>query len=412
MIQRNIENRIIDALGDTPVIFLNGARQSGKSTLIQSIISNVYPAEYITFDEAGMLASAKSDPIGFLKSIVSPVALDEVQRVPELFLAIKANVDRTRKPGIFLLTGSANILLLPKIADALTGRMEIITLWPLSQGELNGRKEMFVDTLFSQTIPSSKLSSISRTEIIEKMLIGGFPEIQTRRTLQRRNSWFGSYVTTILQCDVRDLSRIEGLTTLPRLLAFLAARSSTLLNITELSNSAAIAQTSLRRYLTLLETTFLIKFLPAWSSNLGKRLIKTPKIVLCDTGLLAYLLGINTTTALEQSTFLGPLLENFVTMEFQKQITWSHLQPNLYHFRTLRGQEVDLLLEDRSGRIVGIEVKASSTVSESDFKNLRILSQICGKKFLRGVVLYTGAQVLPFGESMLAIPIQGLWELG
>lgn len=411
MIKRNIQKRIITALKDSPVVFLNGARQTGKSTLIREIVETIYPARYVTFDEATVLSGAKSDPDGFLKNITLPIAIDEVQRAPEFFLAIKAEVDKLRKPGRFILTGSANVLLLPRLADSLAGRMEIISLWPFSQGELNGVTETFVDTIFSDASLSLKLRLFNRSHLLEKIISGGYPESLTRKNTDRRDSWFGSYITTILQRDVRDLARIEGLTTLPKLLSLLAARSTTLLNIAEISNSAAIPQTSLKRYLTLLETIFLIKFLPAWSSNLGKRLIKTPKVILSDTGLLAHLTGVQISQLNQSNGAIGPLFENFVAMEITKQITWSHTQPQLFHFRTLRGQEVDLLLEDRKGRIVGIEVKASSTVTANDFKNLKILSEIAGKKFHRGIVIYTGLEIIPFGKDLYAVPVQGLWKL-
>ncbi len=411
MIKRNIQKRIITALKDSPVVFLNGARQTGKSTLIREIVETIYPARYITFDEVTVLSGARSDPDGFLKNITLPIAIDEVQRAPEFFLAIKAEVDRVRKPGIFILTGSANVLLLPRLADSLAGRMEIISLWPFSQGELDGVTETFVDTIFSDASLSLKLPLLDLSHLFEKILSGGYPESLTRKGNERRDSWFGSYITTILQRDVRDLARIEGLTTLPKLLSLLAARSTTLLNIAEISNSAAIPQTSLKRYLTLLETIFLIKFLPAWSSNLGKRLIKTPKVILSDTGLLAHLTGVQITQLKQGNAAIGPLFENFVAMELTKQITWSHTQPQLFHFRTLRGQEVDLLLEDRKGRIVGIEVKASSTVTANDFKNIKILSEITGKKFHRGIVMYTGSEIIPFGKNLYAVPVQGLWKL-
>lgn len=411
MIKRNIQKRIITALKDSPVVFLNGARQTGKSTLIREIVETIYPARYVTFDEVTVLSGAKSDPDGFLKNITFPIAIDEVQRAPEFFLAIKAEVDRVRKPGRFILTGSANVLLLPRLADSLAGRMEIISLWPFSQGELDGVTETFVDTLFSDASLSLKLPLLNRPHLLEKILSGGYPESLTRENTDRRDSWFGSYITTILQWDVRDLARIEGLTTLPKLLSLLAARSTTLLNIAEISNSAAIPQTSLKRYLTLLETIFLIKFLPAWSSNLGKQLIKTPKVILSDTGLLAHLTGVQINQLNQGNGAIGPLFENFVAMEITKQITWSHTQPQLFHFRTLRGQEVDLLLEDRKRRIVGIEVKASSTVTANDFKNLKILSEIAGKKFHLGIVIYTGSEIIPFGKDLYAVPVQGLWKL-
>ncbi|MBI3189778.1 MAG: ATP-binding protein [Ignavibacteriales bacterium] len=409
MFKRNLVQKIKESLEDTPVLFISGARQTGKSTLIKSLVSSAYSAEYITFDESSMLSAAKTDPEGFIKRLPKPVALDEVQRVPELFLAIKADVDRVRTHGRYILTGSANVLLLPKIADSLAGRMEILTLWTLSQNELHESGETFVDKIFSGNPLPTRYTSLHRSDIMEMLVKGGYPEVLSRKNEERRRTWFGSYITTILQRDVRDLARIEGLTVLPRLLSLLAARTSTLFNLAEVSNSSNIPQTSLKRYLSLLETTYLITYLPAWASNLGKRLIKTPKLLLCDTGIAAHLIGVSASELAQQSHAFGQLLESFVTMELTKQITWSETDAELFHFRTLRSQEVDLVLEDRSHRVVGIEVKAGATVTASDFKNIRIFAEIAGEKFHLGIVLYTGTEVIPFGENLFAVPVNALW---
>ncbi len=412
MIQRRLQYDLLRALKDTPVLFVNGPRQSGKSTLVKALAEHAHPAEYITFDEAPALAGAQADPAGFLRNLTTNIALDEVQRVPELFLAIKAEVDRARKPGRFMLTGSANVLLLPRLADSLAGRMDIFTLYPFSQGEIEGTKERFVDMMFSSSLSLSRMPPLTKSNLFRRLLIGGFPEAVRRTDERSRQSWFGSYVTTILQRDIRDLANIEGLAELPRVLTLLASRSSTLLNIAELSNSTTIPQTTLKRYLTLMETTYLIQFLPAWSSNLGTRLIKTPKVMLCDTGLSAHLQGVNTQQLTNQPTLFGHLLENFVAMELAKQCTWSDARPQMFHFRTLRGQEVDLLLEDKRRRVVGIEVKSSATVTAADFKNLKVLAEIAGKSFHRGIVLYSGSDIIPFGKKLFAVPIVALWKLG
>jgi predicted AAA+ superfamily ATPase len=410
MIKRSIESKLKRALKDSPVVFLNGARQVGKSTLVKSI-GQADARTYITLDEIANLSAASSDPSGFVNSHSKPLVIDEVQRVPELFLAIKAEVDRTRKPGRFLLTGSANVLLLPRLAESLAGRMEILTLCPLSQGEIEGKEETFVDALFGGGSLHFPAPALSRTNLVKRIITGGYPEVLARESEERRNAWFGAYVTTILQRDIRDIAHIDGIAALPKLFSLLASRAASLLNIADISNSIAIPQTTLKRYLALLETTYLIKLLPAWSSNIGKRLIKTPKTLLSDSGLLVYLLGVDERYLHQQTTALGAVIENFAAMELTKQITWSSTQPQLYHFRTLRGQEVDLVLQDRRGRVVGIEVKSSSTVTANEFKNLKILAEIAGKNFHRGIVLYTGSTVVPFGERLHAVPIQGLWNL-
>ncbi len=412
MIHRNITGRIKAALSDSPVVLLNGARQSGKSTLAKKIASDIHPARYLTLDDAGVLAAAKHDPAEFIAGLDGHIVIDEVQRAPELFLAIKAEVDRNRKPGRFLLTGSANVMLLPKLSESLAGRMEILTLWPLSQGEIEGVREGFIDVVFGEKLPAITKTTENRTQTIKRILLGGYPEVIGRATLQRRKAWFGSYITTILQRDVRDLAHIEGLTILPRVLSLIAARTASLLNFSELSRSIGIPQTTLKRYMSLLEMTFLLQPLLAWSGNLGKRLVKAPKVMLNDTGLVSNLIGLYEDGLETHQDIIGAVLENFVVMELRKQETWSKMQPQVFHFRTQTGQEVDIALENAAGKVVGIETKASKTVNARDFKGLQTMSECLGPRFHRGIVLYTGNEFIPFGKNMQAMPVSVLWTLG
>jgi predicted AAA+ superfamily ATPase len=412
MLERHIAPSLLEALADTPVVLLHGARQTGKSTLVQWVATEKHPARYLTFDDAGVLAAARHDPAGFLAGLEAPLVLDEVQRVPELFLTIKGVVDRDRRPGHFLLTGSANVLLLPRLSESLAGRMEILTLWPFSQGEIEGRREGFVDGVFAETLPRLTDEGTDRGDLTRRLLTGGYPEILERETTPRRSAWFGSYITTILQRDVRDLAHIEGLTALPRLLALLAARVMALVNSAELSRSIGLPLSTLKRYMALLEQTFLIQMVPASSGNLGKRLVKAPRLLLSDSGLAAHLLGADAERLARDPRLLGSLLENFVAMELRKQIAWSRTRPQMFHFRTQTGQEVDLVLEDRSGRIVGIEVKAGATVDSRDFRGLWSLAEAVGRRFRRGVVLYTGSAAIPFGANLHALPISALWRVG
>lgn len=412
MIERRVTRSLREALADRPVVLLHGARQTGKSTLAVALASGRPAARYITLDDAAALAAARADPAGFVAGLEGRVVLDEVQRAPELFLAIKAVVDRDRQPGRFLLTGSANVLLLPRLSDSLAGRMEILTLWPLSQGEIDGVEEGFVDALFGERLPTRPDDGESRAGLVRRMLLGGYPEVLALASDARRKAWFDSYVTTILHRDVRDLANIEGLTALPRLLSLLAARVAALLNVAELSRSAALPHTTLKRYLALLETTFLVQMRPAWSTNIGKRLVKAPKLALTDTGLLASLLGLGPDRLRDDPVLLGPLLENFVVMELRKQIGWSRRQPQMFHFRTQTGQEADIVLEDPAGGLVGIEVKASATVGAGDFRGLRTLAELARKRFRRGIVLYLGRESIPFGPQFHALPINALWHLG
>lgn len=411
MLIRNLAPAIIEALSDTPVVMLNGARQTGKSTLAKTLTTKSYPARYITLDDATSLAAAKHDPAGFISGLSGPAIIDEIQRAPELFIAIKAAVDLDRRPGRFLLTGSANVLLLPRLSESLAGRMEIFTLWPLSQGEFCGIREGFIDAVFSEKpLPSNFKSTDNNSTLLERAIRGGYPEASSRTSEARRRAWFGSYITTILQRDVRDIANIDGLNAMPRLLSILATRSASLLNYSELSRTTGLPQSTLKRYMALFETTFLLNHLPAWSSNLGKRLVKTSKIVLNDTGLLASLLSVDA-SRLENSPLSGALVENFVIMELKKQISWSDTKPLILHYRTQTGQEVDVVLEDTAGRVVGIEVKTSKSVTGQDFKGLQSFAEAAGRNFVRGIVLYGGSETVSFGRNLLALPIASLWGI-
>jgi len=409
MIPRNVTDSLLSALSDSPVVLLNGPRQAGKSTLVQWLVENRYPARYITLDDAGVLAAARNNPSGFLSGIDGPVALDEVQRAPELFLAIKAIVNSKRTPGKFLLTGSVNVLLLPRISESLAGRMEILTLWPFAQRELEGRAGSFIDAVFSASLPGYTKSRETKQSLIRRVILGGYPEVQERRTSERRDAWFRSYITTILQRDVRDIANIEGLTVLPRLLALLAARSGGLLNYADIATGVGLPQSTLKRYMSLLQTTFLVQPIPAWFTSMSKRLIKTPKLYISDTGLMAHLLNADEQRLSSDEALFGKLLENFVVMEFLKQVTWSRVKPSVCYFRTAAGHETDIILERPDGSIVGIEVKSGASVTGSDVKTLRLLADELGKRFHRGVVLYTGSEVIPFEKKLTALPMSVLW---
>ena len=411
MIPRHAAARLRKALADRPVVLLHGARQTGKTTLARALAAADHPARYVSFDTLTTLSAARGDPAGFLAGIEGPVVLDEVQRVPDLFVAIKAAVDRDRDPGRFLLTGSANVLLVPRLSESLAGRMEIVTLWPFSQGEIERVVEGFVDAMFGEAAPA--LGAAARgVALAERVLRGGFPEAIAMGSAERRSAWFDAYLTTILGRDVRDLANIEGLTELPRLLALVAARPMALLNYAELVRSAGLAQSTLKRYFALLEAVFLVRTLRPWHANIGKRMVKTPKVMLCDSGLAAHLMGIDDARLAQDRMLLGGLLESFVAMEITKQIGWSASAPALYHFRTHEGDEVDLVLERRSGALVGIEVKSAATVTGTDFKGMRALAQAAGRRFHRGVVLYTGTEVVPCGPRLHAMPIEALWRWG
>jgi len=421
---RKLIKSLSDALKDSPVVLLNGARQTGKTTLVLEQLADKNSASYISLDDAAMLSSARSDATGFLEGLVAlhqdnqaPLVIDEVQHAPELFPAIKLLVDKERQAkrqvaGKFLLTGSANVLLLPKISESLAGRMEVLTLWPLSQSEIEGTEGNLVDALFASPFaPALSTGDAGKsTSLHQRLQIGGYPEALQRGSDARRKAWFDSYVTAILQRDVRDLSNIEGLTEMPRLLQLLATRAGGILNLADISRSIALPYATLHRYMSLLETTFLIYLLPAWSHRLGNRLVKASKLMLCDTGLATALLGVNEARLQNESLLRGALSENFVVMEMRKLAGWSHTAPQMFHFRTQNGQEVDLVLENAGGQIVGVETKSAASVTESDFNGLRHLAEIAGKHFVRGIVLYSGDKIVPFAKNLFAVPLRSLWS--
>lgn len=404
MHNRFITKRLLDALQDRPVVFLNGARQVGKSTLVQWLAKNHHPAKYFSFDDFSTLASAKSDPVGFISGLQGNVIFDEVQLVPEVFLAIKADVDKNRQPGKFLLTGSANMMILPKLSDALVGRMEVITMFPFSMGEVLNREINIVDNLFSDEQIPEKGDNLLTTLHDKMITTGGFPEINIIKNVTRKNMWFESYLTTLIQRDVRDISQIHGLSDLPRLLQILASQTGQLLNIANLSRKTGIEQKTLKRYLILLESIFLIFQLPAWFTNIGKRLIKTPKIYFSDTGVLVHLLG---SENIRKSDYFGQVLENFILNELIKQASWSKTRPKFYYYRTAGGQEIDLIMENRTGKIVAVEIKNSATLKPDTAMGIKTLRKSINN-FHKGIVFYNGNSIIPMGKDVQALPMQRL----
>ena len=411
MKHRHITPQVVAALADTPVVFVQGPRQSGKTTLVQSLGEHGHPAEYRTLDDAAVLAAARSDPDGFVDSLPERVILDEVQRAPDLFRAIKRSVDARRKPGRFLLTGSANALVLPKVSESLAGRMEVLSLAPFSQGEIEGRREGFVEACFGLSFAPGVFRDAGWPPLVERIVRGGFPEALARADAARRAAWFGSYITTILERDVRDLSNVQNLSDLPRLLRLLAARTSGVLNLSDVARDAHLPLTTLQRHWALLEAVFFARTLPAWSGNLTSRLAKAPKVLLNDTGLLCHLLNLDSERLKTDELMSGSVLESFVAVELAKQACWSRVHPALFHYRTQKQQEVDLVMEDATGRLVGIEVKKTASPTSSDFKGLRHLSEQTGKRFLRGILLYTGSTSVAFGPNLHAVPVSALWQL-
>lgn len=409
VIPRRAEAAVADALADTRVVLVNGARQCGKSTLVR-LVTKGREAEWRDLDVTVTRQAALNDPDGFVDS-PNLMVVDEIQRAPELLLAIKAQVDADGRPGRYLLTGSARILGLRALPDTLVGRMETIELWPLSQGEMDSAPDAFIDAVFTHRDKLRHTTTVPRADYAERIARGGFPEAITRSTDKRRKAFFDSYVGDLITRDIRQLSEIERTSEMRALLQLVAARSGQLLASTSLSNDLALGASTVKRYLTLLEEVYLIKRIPAWSRNLSNRATMIPKVAFVDSGIAANLVGADVRNMLRPNGRFGPLLEGFVLMELARQRTWSSEDVEMYHYRTKDGVEVDAVLENRRGEVVGIEVKAASTVGPDDFRHLRHLAERLGDDFLTGIVLHTGQQTLPFGPKMLAMPVSALWEV-
>jgi len=360
-------------------------------------------------DDPATLRAAEDDPTGFIEHD-GLMVIDEIQLVPELLRPIKVSVDLDPTPGRFLLTGSSRVLALRTLPDALPGRMEVIELWPFSQGETSGEADRFVDAAFRHGPRIEHSSTLRRRDYLERIVVGGFPEA-VRRTPRRRTAFFDSYLTTLIERDVLELANIERRGDLLKLLALLAARAGGLLVPAALASQSGIPRTTLMRYLDLLSSVFLIKSIPAWASGQTQRAVGTPKLAFVDTGIACHLIGQDAPRLGEPGGSTGPLMENFVAMELARQLTWSEERSRLYHYRTKDRLEVDAVLETPDGRVVGVEVKAGATVRTEDLSGLRNLANSLGERFVAGYVLYTGQQTLPFGEKIRALPMDALWRL-
>jgi len=406
MYPRYVEKKILEAMSDTRVVLISGPRQSGKTTLVKEIAGSKTP--YFTLDDATVLAAAQSDPVGFIRGLERAV-IDEIQRAPDLLLAIKAEVDRDKSPGRFLLTGSANLMTVPKVADSLAGRMEIVKLLPLSQSEITDTKSTILETAFAGTEPN--LGTITTgAALIELVLAGGYPEALARKSWGRKQDWYGGYLDAIIQRDIQDIAQIEQLAAMPKLLSVLAEYSGQLVNYTGLGSAVGLNHVTTRKYLGILEAAFLVQTLPPWFTNRIKRITKSPKLHFLDSGLLAAQRGLIPKALESDKTPFGAILETFVLSELMKIANWSEDRFRFSHYRDKDGNEVDVVVETRSGDVVGFEVKASATVSGGDFSGLRKLQEATGDKFCQGVVLYDGDTVIPFGDKLIAAPISALWS--
>lgn len=406
MYERFVEHRVEEALSDTPVVLIVGPRRAGKTTLVRKI--GEAGRTYITLDDQTVLEAARSDPSGFIRGLDRAI-IDEIQRAPDLLLAIKKTVDEDYRPGRFLLTGSANVLTLPRVADSLAGRIETLRMLPLSRAEIAGGPSTFLERLFAGKLEGDKQAVVG-DDLVQLALLGGFPEAIARESERRRQDWARSYLTSVLTRDLRDIAEIEKLTELPKFVRLLAEHSGQLVNYSQLGSSINVSYKTGQRYVALLEQVFLVATLQPWYTNALKRIAKTPKLHFLDSGLLAAARGLSFERVRASRDVFGSLLESFVFSEVLKLMAASDLRLTPYHFRDQQMREVDIVLERDDGMIVGIEIKASATVKSSDFGGLRTLAEACKERFAYGVVLYDSTDFVPFGDRLAAAPLSCLWS--
>ncbi len=437
---RHVEHRLAEALEDSPVVLIHGPRQCGKTTLAQYAYAPTYlrvggahvtvsgrrfslgvsrqhrDYAYISFDDAVVRDGARADPAGFVADLPERVILDEIQRVPELFAAIKMEADRRRVPGRFILTGSTNVLLVPNLSESLAGRLQIVRLHPLAQYELAARSVPadsrsgagFLNALFEDGFEVRQTARLGG-QLIERIVAGGFPAALVRPTARRRANWHRDYVEALIQRDVRDMTRIRSLDVLPRLLSAAASQTARLFNLSGLASPFQLSRPTIGGYMTLLERLFLLERLPPWHSNRLSRLVKSRKLHVGDTGLAAALLGVDAAALAADRTLLGQFLETFVFQELRKQASWHDTPPAFFHFRDRDDAEVDIVIEQGSRAVAGVEVKGAATVTRADFRGLLKLAKAAGDRFARGVVLYDGEVSTRFGDRLYAVPIRRLW---
>lgn len=426
LIHRHLTAQVSVALQDTPAVLVNGPRQCGKTTLVRPFAQGIPPLSpddpvlqtppermtYLTLDDPAVLEAARVDPVGLLRQLDRAI-IDEVQRAPELLLALKLSIDQDRRPGRFLLTGSANLLALPSIADSLAGRMEVHALLPLSQSELQGRQSDFLRRAQEHDWPISHPAWVTpevngQRDMVLNVLAGGYPEMRSRATPGRRSAWAKAYIQALVERDVQDIAQLEHLSHIPRLLEVAAAHCGQLFNATQIGAQLSMDARTVEKYLGILEKLFLVQRLPAWGRNELVRLIKTPKLHFLDAGLQAALMRLTPAMLTKHRERWGAVLETWVYAELRKNLALNEDPWYLAHYRDKDQVEVDFVLESPLREVLGIEVKAAATVSAADFKGLRRLKEHTGRDFIAGIVLYDGDKALPFGEGMWAVPLAAL----
>lgn len=393
------------ALADTPVVLVVGPRQSGKTTLVRRLIAGDW--HYVTLDDPTALGAALGDPTGFVRGLDHAI-IDEVQRAPELLRAIKVTVDRDRRPGRFLLTGSANVLELPQVTESLAGRMAVVELLPLSRGEIRGERPRFLEAALDGRV-ARPTDLVVAGDLVETVLTGGFPEMHRRDDPARRRAWALDYLNAILRRDVPDVAGIANPDSMRVLFQAVARHSGQLTNFSQLAGRVGVDDKTARRYLTILERLYLVRRLPPWYRNPLKRLVKTPKVHFLDSGLLAATLGVTAERVGQDRTLFGPILESFVHAELLRQGGWMPEGGSLHHYRDKDMNEVDLVFVAPDGGSVAVEVKATATVREQDFAGIRRVAAALGRDFRLGLVLHDSEQTIPFGPDLYAAPLSSLW---
>ncbi|MDT4836724.1 MAG: AAA family ATPase [Betaproteobacteria bacterium HGW-Betaproteobacteria-9] len=404
---RQLATRLREALLDTPVVLLAGPRQAGKTTLVRQVAQK--GMRYLSLDDEVTLLSAREDPSGLVRGLDRAV-IDEVQRAPQLLLAIKKSVDEDRRPGRFLLTGSANLMALPTVADSLAGRMETLQLLPLSQSELAGRASNWIDAAFAGQLLRSPDPDVGEA-LAQRVLRGGYPEAVARPTVRRRSVWMRQYLDALIQRDVRDVASIDKLDLLPRFLRALAQTAGQMCNYTQLGAQVGLDGKTALRYVGVLEQMYLLRRVEVWARNRLSRVVKTPKLQFLDAGLLASLMELGEDSWREDRSRFGHVLETFVYAELLKHAASAEGSYRLLYYRDADQVEVDVVIENAVGQLVGVEVKAAATVKASDLRGLRKLAVLAGAQFKAGVLLYDGTETFPLGGGIWAIPLSTLWGL-
>lgn len=408
LLPRLIEPTIRTALADTPVVCVVGPRQSGKTTLVRNMEEN---RAFYSLEQDMHYKFASSDPDGFVASLPDYACLDEVQRVPALFRALKISVDQDRRPGRFLLTGSANPLLVLNASESLAGRMEIVQLQPLTEAEKARKPGHFLlDFLNDDFKPCLKpRAAPAKTTLEERLVAGGYPEA-LMRTPDRARQWHRQYLRSLIERDVKEIARIRGANELGRLVKLLALRTGQLLNVSNLAGDTGLHRETIEHYLAVLERIFLVQRLPAWHSNAGRRLLKSPKIHFLDSGLAATLVNLTTGNWNENRDRMGHLLESFALQQLVAQADWTDPDLNFWHYRDKDLVEVDIVMT-QGRKTWGVEVKAAVSLGSNVGRGLTRLANQCGKGFIRGIVLYNGQDIIPLRDKrILAVPLNELWK--